>query len=175
MLDNSCKDFQHEGRQISAHLTCLVKDIAQYLQSKASELSNQRLLFQIFDKYEELNLVNYEEGDTSKLVFGSSQTAGNDIKESINTLTTKLRNPYFNMFHWAKGELFDLEAVLMALKQKEEISQNILKYEKKKRSTQENLDNVTTGRKTVKTMFKNEGDTGKMVNKIENVSTSFVM
>lgn len=31
---------------------------------------------------------------------------------------------------------------------------------------------MTTGRKTVKTMFKNQDDAGKMVNKIESVSNS---
>lgn len=39
-----------------------------------------------------------------------------------------------------------------------------------KRDTQNDLDNVTTGRKTVRTIFKNQGDTGGMVNKIEVVS-----
>ena len=44
---------------------------------------------------------------------------------------------------------------------------------KKKQNTQENLDNLTTGRKTVKTLFKTQDDTGKMVSKIENVSKMF--
>ena len=44
------------------------------------------------------------------------------------------------------------------------------KTEKKKAASQKDLDNVTTGRKTVKTLFKNQGDAGGMVNKIENVS-----
>ena len=50
------------------------------------------------------------------------------------------------------------------------IMEGIDKTEKKKKSTQSDLDNVTTGRKTVKTMFKSQGDAGKMVNAIESVS-----
>ena len=47
----------------------------------------------------------------------------------------------------------------------------INKKEKSKKNTQADLDNVTTGRKTVKTLFKNQGDSGGMVSKIEAVST----
>lgn len=47
----------------------------------------------------------------------------------------------------------------------------VLQKEKSKKSTQETLDDVTTGRKTIKTVFKSIDDTGKMVNKIEAVST----
>lgn len=53
---------------------------------------------------------------------------------------------------------------------KDKIEKSRATKEKSKKSTQENLDNVTTGRKTVKTLFKNIDDTGKMVSKIENVS-----
>ena len=49
---------------------------------------------------------------------------------------------------------------------KEKIEKSKLSKEKSKKSTQSDLDNVTTGRKTVKTLFKNVDDTGKMVNKI---------
>ena len=81
-----------------------------------------------------------------------------------------LKNPYFNLYHWCKGELFDIISVNNALTQKDKIQERIGKNEKKKRSRQDDLDNVTTGRKTVKTMFKNQSDTGAMVDKIENVS-----
>jgi hypothetical protein len=81
-----------------------------------------------------------------------------------------LKNPYFNLYHWCKGELFDIITVNNALAAKDKIHDKIGKNEKKKRSRQDDLDNVTTGRKTVKTMFKSQGDTGAMVDKIENVS-----
>lgn len=85
-------------------------------------------------------------------------------------MTDALKNPYFNLYHWCKGELFDIISVNNALSGKDKIFEKINKSEKKKRSRQDDLDNVTTGRKTVKTMFKSSGDTGAMVDKIENVS-----
>jgi hypothetical protein len=30
-------------------------------------------------------------------------------------------NPYFNLYHWAKGELFDIEAISRALIAKEKL------------------------------------------------------
>ena len=53
---------------------------------------------------------------------------------------------------------------------KDEILKKTGKIEKKKTSAQKDLDNVQTGRKTVKTMFKNANDASSMQNKMENVS-----
>lgn len=73
----------------------------------------------------------------------------------VSNLCDNMKNPYFNIYHWIKGEIFDIEAINVALSTKDKIYDKINKHEKKKRNTQENLDNVTTGRKTVKTLFKN--------------------
>ena len=83
----------------------------------------------------------------------------------------QLKNPYVSLYHWVKGEIFDIEAINNSLSVKDKIQEKIGKTVKKKQNTQENLDNLTTGRKTVKTLFKTQDDTGKMVSKIENVST----
>jgi hypothetical protein len=95
----------------------------------------------MLDKYEELNLANYVEGDETKMVFGNSQFK--DVKESVTSMTDNLKNPYFNLYHWCKGELFDVIAIHKALEQKEKIQERIGKNENKKRSNQDNLDNVT--------------------------------
>lgn len=78
-----------------------------------------------------------------------------------------LKNPYFNLYHWSKGELLDIEAVYNALVVREKINEKIAKNQKKKINTQGDLDNITTGRKTVRTLFKDSNDTGNMVTKIE--------
>lgn len=143
------------------------------MNAKSQSIQDYKIFLQMLDKYEELNLANYVEGDESKMVFGNtqdSQTSAETIKGQVSNLCDALKNPYFNIYHWVKGEIFDIEAVNGAITTKDKIQQNINKNEKKKKSTQQDLDNVTTGRKTVKTIFKNVDDTGNMVNKIENVS-----
>ena len=124
-------------------------------------------------EYEELNLAIYVDGEESKMVFGNTkntETSSDTVKEQVSTLVESMKNPYFNIYHWVKGEIFDIESVERAVQKKDGVQNQIQSFEKRKKNTQESLDNVTTGKKTVKTLFKNMDDTGKMVNKIENVS-----
>lgn len=146
------------------------KKIALYMQTMSQSISNYKVLLSMMDKYEELNLANYVEGKEEKMVFGNTQHANGDgvnTKDASAKLAEGLKNPYFNLYHWCKGEIFDIEAVATAIATKDSIHAKSGKIERKKTSAQKDLDNVTTGRKTVKTMFKNANDTAGMVNKIE--------
>ena len=125
----------------------------------------------MMDKYEELNLNNYVESDNTKMVFGNGQILeAGTIKEQVSAMCDGLRNPYFNLYHWAKGELMDIESLVNALMTKDKMSEKILKNERRKMSTREDIDNMKAGRKSIKTMFKKDGDTHKMEQQVENVS-----
>ena len=76
----------------------------------------------MMDKYEELNLANYVEGKEDKMVFGNTQfqnAEGLTMKQSVEKMNDGLKNPYFNLYHWCKGELFDIEAVYSAIAMKD--------------------------------------------------------
>jgi hypothetical protein len=92
------------------------------------------------------------------------------MKDSITKVSEGMKNPYFNLYHWCKGELFDIEAVYNAIAIKDKLVEKVGKKETKKSGQQKDLDSVTSGRKTIKTVFKNAGDTGNMATKIETVS-----
>lgn len=139
------------------------KKIATYMQNKSQGIQDYKIMLNMLDKYEELNLANYVEGNESKMVFGNTQLkheSSETIKEQVSKLCDNLKNPYFNMYHWCKGEHFDIEAVFNAINLKDKMQMKIQQNEKKKRNTQSDLDNVTTGRKTVKTLFKTTNDAG---------------
>ena len=140
------------------------KKIAIYMQNKSQNNTNYNYFLSILNKYEELNLANYVEGKEDKMVFGNQQ-----FKESDN-LKMNLKNPYFNLYHWSKGELFDIEALFNAINTRDKISEKLGKTEKKKAGQQKDLNDVTAGRKTVKPLFKTEKDASSMNQKIENVS-----
>ena len=53
---------------------------------------------------------------------------------------------------------------------KENVEKELKKLESKKKNTQTDLESVNQGRKTVRTIFKNEKDTSGMMNSIENVN-----
>jgi len=89
------------------------------------------------------------------------------MKANIDRFNQGIKNPYFNLFHWVRGEIFDIEAVNEAIANKDLKMAHIIKNEKKKTNTQQNLDNVVAGRKSVKTLFKNPNDAGAMAAKVE--------
>ena len=72
----------------------------------------------MLNHYEELNLANYVDGKEEKMVFGNSQKSDTNaevVKKNVETMIENLKNPYFNIYHWVKGEIFDIEAVYNAL------------------------------------------------------------
>lgn len=121
-LDSQCKEFQHFARQVLPVLKGIQKDVAGYMNTKSQSIQDYKIFLQMLDKYEELNLANYVEGDESKMVFGNTQsTETTTTKEQVSTLCESLKNPFFNIYHWVKGEIFDIEAVANAIGKKDAI------------------------------------------------------
>jgi hypothetical protein len=169
-FDQQCQEFSHFHKQVIPVLKNLQKEVTQYMNATSQGIQDYKQFLSMLEKYEGLNFSNYVDNDESRLVFGNVE-GGKELKKEVSKLTENLKNPYFNIYHWVKGEIFDIESIMSAVTIKDKIDKTRLAKEKSKKSTQENLDNVTTGRKTVKTLFKNIDDTGKMVSKIETVST----
>ncbi len=66
--------------------------------------------YQMFGKfltdYEELNLTNYLDYNTNGLIFTHADNTKQ--KERLEQVASSLTNPYIEMYHYAKGEVFDL-------------------------------------------------------------------
>jgi len=100
------------------------KEVAAYMHTKSQSIQDYKIFLQMLDKYEELNLANYVEGNEDKMVFGNTQnseTSGETVKNQVSTMCENLQNPYFNIYHWVKGEVFDIEAVARAVATKDKI------------------------------------------------------
>jgi len=152
------------------NLNLFLSKISKMMTNYSQGIVDQKNFLTMLDKYEELNLNNYLDGDTSKMVFGNTQTYGDkeaQIKDLVTSTCDNLKNPFFNLYHWAKGEKLDIEAISRAVDMKDKIQKKIKSTQLKKQSTQANLDNVTAGKKTVKTLFKSEKDAGSMASSIE--------
>lgn len=80
-----------------------------------------------------------------------------------------MKNPFEEMYHWCKGEIYDLQALMDAVASKEAVEAHQKKLESKKQTTQKDLESVNQGKKTVRTMFKSEKDSGGLLNQIESV------
>lgn len=78
-----------------------------------------------------------------------------------------LRNPFTDVYHWVKGELYDLEAMKTLMVERQKIGTRVKDLVKKKESTAKDIENINMGKKTVTTLFKNTDDVGAMTSKVE--------
>lgn len=69
-----------------------------------------------------------------------------------------LQNPYIDIYHWAKGEIFDLTALRNAVNERLKCEKSVRELEQKKRDTQQDLQDVAAGKKTLTTLFKDKSD-----------------
>ena len=58
------------------------------------------------------------------------------VYNSMNDVAGLLQNPYIDIFHWTKGEIFDLLALQKAVIERNNLEKNVRELEKKKRDTQ---------------------------------------
>ena len=77
-----------------------------------------------------------------------------------------LRNPFTDLYHWVKGEDWDIEALRGALTVRDRVASEVQALKKKNVSTAKDIESLNAGKKTVATLFKKEGDVGNMTNKI---------
>jgi len=73
--------------------------------------------YQMFGKflsdYEELNLTNYLDLNPNGLIFTHANSTRQ--KEKLEQVNTSLKNPYIELYHYYKGEVFDLCAMNTAV------------------------------------------------------------
>uniref|UniRef100_A0A7S3HYU8 Uncharacterized protein n=1 Tax=Favella ehrenbergii TaxID=182087 RepID=A0A7S3HYU8_9SPIT len=119
----------------------------------------------ILAEYEENNLRFYTDNQEDKLVMRNTES--NQLLENMRYTVEKLRNPFTDLYHWIKGEIYDLNAFSVAIKERATVQQNIKDIKKKIETTKSDIDSVSQGKKTMGTLFKNTGDVGSMQNSLE--------
>jgi hypothetical protein len=120
----------------------------------------------LFDKYEDLNMTQYTEGKQDLLVFNNPESTR--MKEQMDHMIDNQKNSFDHMYHWCKGEMYDIKAIVSAIAFKENFEKTLKKTETKKSNTQTDLENVNQGKKTIRTLLKNEKDAGGLQSTIEN-------
>ena len=66
------------------------------------------------ERYENFNLQNYTDMVTENLILTNPDNM--ELKIKLQELTGNLQNPYIDLYHWSKGEIFDLQAVMFSVK-----------------------------------------------------------
>jgi len=83
------------------------------MQNKHACNNNYQMLGKFLGDYEDCNLTNYLDYNTNGLIFNHANNTRQ--KERLEQVTRELVNPYIEMYHYAKGEVFDLQAMHSAV------------------------------------------------------------
>ena len=96
-----------------------------------------------------------------------NNTENNNYAESLKHTVENLRNPFTDLYHWLKGEIYDLAAFTTSLAEVKTIAANVLSLEKKIEQSKAAIENIQAGKKTMNTLFKGAGDVHKIQNDLE--------
>lgn len=152
-FSNRITEFQFFFKKTEPFLKQLRGDLSNFLMNKQYQLSAYQGMSKMFDVYEELNLSHYSDMDVSKLILNNPEHK--EIRENMMHTTDNLKNPFIDLYHWVKGEWYDLNSIKQAIDMRADVAKQIAKLQSKKDSTQKNLDSVNQGKKTIGTLFKN--------------------
>jgi hypothetical protein len=134
------------------------KNLSSQREVRLQSICNNRVMQTLFDKYEDLNMNQYTEGKQDLLVFNNPESTR--MKEQMDHMIDNQKNSFDHMYHWCKGEIYDIKAIVSAISFKENFEKSLKKTEAKKSNTQADLENVNQGKKTLRTILKNEKDAG---------------
>ena len=105
--------------------------------------------------YEDNNVEYFSESDVAKRVL-TSPASGTDFLERYASQWKSIRNPFRDAYYWLKGELLDLKGLNEALSGRETVVRQQSATEAKKRSDQQELEKLSQGKTTLKSLFKSK-------------------
>ena len=91
------------------------------------------------------------DADDHYMVFEAVQNA--DMKTELEELPTKMQNPFTVMRRWLKFELLDLQAILEAIKKKNEMEKRRQGKEATRNDEKEELFKMKEGQSTLRSFF----------------------
>ena len=124
-------------------------------------------LFKVIPVYEEDNMMCYSGGNTEKNVFGVAAKDEGTAKH-MDDLRTNLKNPVEWMYWWCRGEVYDIKAIQAAIEQRDNLEKAQLKAKQKVAELREDLENITQGKSSMRTVFKGSNDTNQYEVQIES-------
>ncbi len=63
----------------------------------------------MLDKYEELNLTTYVDSNPDQLVLADIRN--NEIKQRSDAMVDSMKNPFEELYHWCKWEIYELQSL----------------------------------------------------------------
>lgn len=155
-LDTQLQEFGVYMKKCAPFLKKTKDEMASYLTSKQHLIKAYSGTAASMAAYEDENLAEYVDRDPSKSVLNNADH-GNMI-ESLKHTVENLRNPFTDLYHWVKGEIYDLSAFTATLTELKATADGVESMKNKIKQTKADVDNIQQGKKTMNTLFKNSGD-----------------
>jgi hypothetical protein len=86
---------------------------------KNSSIANYKVFMNLIDKYEELNLASYVDGNPDHMILGDVKNA--ELKNQMDHMVDNLKNPFEEVYHWIKGETYDLKALAESIEIRDQV------------------------------------------------------
>ena len=166
----SIRDFILTSRNIFPLLSKFKNWISNLEKQRTYQLNAYKHFAEFLTQYENttLNIYSAEALQASKKMISDSEN--NTMKEQINNLSLKVSNPFIRFKYWVKEEIIDLHALLEAISHKNSLESRKLKLENKIKSANSDLEKLTSGKKTLKSIFKSQSGKQTMITNL----TTFV-
>jgi hypothetical protein len=72
------------------------------------------------------------DGHIDRIVF--TDPNNKELRDQMDHMVENLKNPFDEMYHWCKGEIYDLQSLLDACILRDKIETDMKKLESKKKS-----------------------------------------
>ena len=114
----------------------------------------QKEIMMALMKYEEVGLAYYTDQDAAQRILTNESNA--DLKERVEKAEKKAKNPYRDAYIWMKGEYLDVQGMYDCLQGREGVMKAQLSTESKKKDDQKELDKLSAGKTTLKSLLKSK-------------------
>jgi hypothetical protein len=130
------------------------KQVKMMKEVRAKQDKGHKILFDNLQGYEDIGMAYYGDQDDSARILTHPEAEA--IREKITETTGKWKNPYVDAYLWIKGEFLDVKGMYEALNGREQIMKSQLNTEQKKRSDTTELNKLSEGKKTLKSLLKSK-------------------
>jgi hypothetical protein len=105
-FQNQLVEFTYFSKKVVTMLKNFKRMVETSRSNMNTSIANYKIIMVLMERYEDLNLHNYIEGNDAKLVLTDENR--NKFKKATDKLINSYQNPYHELYHWIKGEIYDI-------------------------------------------------------------------
>lgn len=158
-------EFQYFAKKVAAMLKAFKKQVEVSRANMNTSIANYKIIMCLLEKYEDLNLNAYCDGNEAKLVITDAYKT--KFKKATDSLINSYQNPYHELYHWIKGELYDIKAMVDTVASRDNLEVNKNKLEGKKAKNENDIEKLEKGQRSMTTLLKKPSDATSMQSKVE--------